>query len=241
MLNEELPSVGAMRETGLVAEYCTCGAKLPADALFCHRCGKPQRDLMPEEASVPVVEAAVEPVAPPPTVTPVPVVPPEIGFHNGLAVRSALLAAALSSLLISLPTPIFLTAPWMLVWLMFSGFLAVRFYLRRTGAPVTVRGGFRMGWITGVFCFLIAMVFFTITIISISSQEGLAAFYRKQFTGRVPAGVDMNQMLAMLESPTGLGTVLVFALVVLFLIYTLLPTVGGGLAARILEKKTSSR
>jgi membrane-anchored glycerophosphoryl diester phosphodiesterase (GDPDase) len=98
-----------------------------------------------------------------------------------------------------------------------------------------------MGWITGVFCFLIAMVFFTITIISISSQEGLAAFYRKQFTGRVPAGVDMNQMLAMLESPAGLGTVLVFALVVLFLIYTLLPTVGGGLAARILEKKTSSR
>jgi hypothetical protein len=241
MSNEELPNAGAMRETGLVAEYCTCGAKLPPDALFCHRCGKPQRELMAEEAPDPVVEAAVEPAAPAPAAAHVPAAPVEIGFHNGLAVRSALLAAALSSLLISLPTPLVLTAPWMLVWLMFSGFLAVRFYLRRTGVPVSVRGGFRMGWITGVFCFLIAMVFFTITIISISSQEGIAAFYRKQFTGRVPAGVDMNQMMAMLESPTGLSMVLIFALVVLFLIYTLLPTVGGGLAARMLEKKTSSR
>ncbi len=166
---------------------------------------------------------------------------PEIGFHNRPAVRSAFLAAALSSLLISLPTPIMLTAPWMLVWLMLAGFFAVRFYLRRTGMPVTVRGGFRMGWITGIFCFVIAMVFFTITIISISSGEGLAAFYRKQFAGRAPAGVDLNQMLAMLETPSGLAMILVFALLARFLMYPLLPTIGGGLAARMLEKKSSPR
>jgi membrane-anchored glycerophosphoryl diester phosphodiesterase (GDPDase) len=88
---------------------------------------------------------------------------------------------------------------------------------------------------------VIAMVFFTITIISISSQEGLAAFYRKQFANRAPAGVDLNQMLAVLESPGGMALILIFALLMLFLIYTLLPTVGGGLAARMFEKKNSSR
>jgi hypothetical protein len=245
MVNEQLPSVQGLRETGLVPEYCTCGAKLPPDALFCHKCGKPQREVVGEETpETPAPEALAEQaVAEPVAVAPdaAPAVPPEIGFHNRPAVRSSFLAAALSSLLISRPTPIVLTAPWMLVWLLFAGFLAVRFYGRRTGMPLTVRGGFRMGWITGIFCFVIAMVFFTITIISISSQEGLAAFYRKQFTGRVPAGVDMNQMLAMLESPAGLGVILIFALLMLFLIYTVLPTVGGGLAARMLARKSSTR
>jgi hypothetical protein len=241
MSNEELPSVRAMRDTGRVAEYCTCGAELPPDALFCHKCGKPQRELIVDETSASVAEVVAEPVAPASVEEAAPEAPAPIGVHNRPAVRSAFLAAALSSLLISLPTPIFLTAPWMFVWLMFAGFFAVRFYMRRTGTVLTVRDGFRMGWITGIFCFVIAMVFFTITIISISSGEGLAAFYRKQFTGRVPAGVDMNQMLAMLESPAGLGTILVFALLVLFLIYTLLPTVGGGLAARLLARKSPIR
>src|ERR1017187_9471093 len=27
-------------------EFCTCGAQLPPDSLFCHKCGKPQRDVM---------------------------------------------------------------------------------------------------------------------------------------------------------------------------------------------------
>jgi len=223
-----------LRQTERVGEYCTCGAKLPGDALFCHVCGKPQREIVAEE---PPAEEALQ--APPLPIPPQPV--PEIGFHNRPAVRSAFLAAALSSLLISLPTPIMLTAPWMLVWLMLAGFFAVRFYLRRTGMPVTVRGGFRMGWITGIFCFVIAMVFFTITIISISSGEGLAAFYRKQFAGRAPAGVDLNQMLAMLETPSGLAMILVFALLAQFLMYTLQPTIACALAARMLEKKSSPR
>jgi hypothetical protein len=238
MSNEQLPSVRAMRDTGFVAEYCTCGAELPPDALFCHKCGKPQRELIAEETSESAAEVVAEPVAPVSAVEAAPAAQAPIGFHNRPAVRSAFLAASLSLLLISLTTPIFMMAPWMLfVWLVFAGFFAVRFYGWRTGIPLTVRDGFRMGWITGIFCFVIAMVFFTITIISVSNGEGLAAFFRKQLPGRVPAGVDMNQMLTILESPIGLGMLLIFAL----LIYTLLPTVGGGLAARLLARKSPVR
>ena len=34
----------AMCQTEVVPEYCTCGAQLPPDARFCHKCGKPQYD-----------------------------------------------------------------------------------------------------------------------------------------------------------------------------------------------------
>ena len=46
-------------------DSCTCGAQLPPDALFCHKCGKPQRDLVtpddpPEPVSAPAPQEAVQ-------------------------------------------------------------------------------------------------------------------------------------------------------------------------------------
>ncbi len=38
-------------------DFCTCGAQLPLDALFCHKCGKPQRDVIEPE---PEIESALE-------------------------------------------------------------------------------------------------------------------------------------------------------------------------------------
>ena len=32
-----------------MADFCTCGAELPPDALFCHKCGKPQREIVEPE------------------------------------------------------------------------------------------------------------------------------------------------------------------------------------------------
>ena len=47
-------------------DFCTCGAELPPDARFCHRCGKPQREeVIPETAERRVeIAAAVAPVPP---------------------------------------------------------------------------------------------------------------------------------------------------------------------------------
>ena len=209
-------------------EFCTCGAQLPPDARFCHKCGKPQFDEPVEEAEAPAV------LTPPPA----PLTPPklEISFHNVAAVRVALLAAALASLLISIPMPVFLTAGWMLVWLLSAGFLSVYLYRRRTGQQLSVRGGARMGWITGVFCFAIATVFFTISVVIISGRGGLASFYREQFSARGAPEAGVEQFLEVLQSPTGLGVVLLLSLVFLFLLFTLLPTVGGALGAKVLEK-----
>src|SRR5258708_28410835 len=71
--------------SGSLPERCTCGAILPEDARFCHKCGKPQREepLIPQEAAEP---------QPPPPPPPLPTLePPRIGFHNAPAVRIALI------------------------------------------------------------------------------------------------------------------------------------------------------
>jgi len=74
-------------------EFCTCGAQLPPDALFCHKCGKPQRELVvpethiPEHAefALPLAPSAVNPEAAP------------MNFHNRVAVRIALLVAVIAT------------------------------------------------------------------------------------------------------------------------------------------------
>lgn len=205
-------------------DFCTCGAQLPVDARFCHKCGKPQFD-------EPVVEAEV---LPPPVSAPPP--PIEISFHNSAAVRAGFLAAILASLPIGLPMPVALGLPWLLLWLFVSGFVGVWLYSRRTGQFPSVSGGARMGWITGVFCFAIATVFFTINVIAIANRTGLAAFYREQFGNRAAGDANIERLLDLLQSPAGLGIMLLISIVILFFLFTAIPTVGGAIGAKMLEK-----
>lgn len=213
-------------------DFCTCGAQLPPDALFCHKCGKPQRELVAVEA--PTEPAALAAVAEAPPAAPA---IPEINFHNGVAVRVGFLAAGLASLLISLPMPVPLTAIWMFLWLFSAGFVSVFLYRRRTGAPVGLRGGARMGWITGVFCFVIATVFFTISVVSISRKGGLAEFYRQQLAVKGAPDENVRQFFQVLENPSGLATVLILSVFFLFILFTLLPTLGGMFGSKVLDKQ----
>jgi len=220
----------AVRDTETVPEFCTCGAQLPPDARFCHKCGKPQREeMVAEEVALPPAPVVPDPVKPP--------APGEINFRNSAAVRVAFLAAGIASLLISLPMPVYLTAVWMFAWLFSAGFVAVFLYRRRTGAAVGLRGGARMGWITGVFCFVIATVFFTISVISIASKGGLVEFYRQQLSVKGAPEESVRQFFAVLESPSGLATVMILSIFLLFILFTLLPTLGGMLGSKVLDKE----
>lgn len=217
-----------MRQTESVQEHCTCGAKLVPDARFCHKCGRPLFDWTPpEEPAEEIVPALAPPAAP----------APEINFHNRAAVRTGLLMAVVTSVLISLPMPMYVNLVWMLGWLTASGFLAVYFYQRRTGQQLSVRQGARMGWMAGLFCFAIATIFFTVTILAISSRGSLAEFYRDRLTAQgAPANLDVEQMLEMLERPAGLASLIFVSLLMMFLLLTLLPTLGGAMGAKVLER-----
>ncbi len=216
-----------MGETGFVAETCTCGAVLPPDARFCHKCGKPQRDepLMPEVALPP------EPQPLPPQ-APAQAPAPEIGFRNGLAVRVALLTGSLAFLASSLP----LHPAIRLLLLMGAGAFAVYLYRKRSGFPVEIRSGAKMGWITGLFCFVIFIGLFTVSFAALSfmaSDGGMMAYMRENLRNMGMSDDGIRQAMEVFESPVQVMGMLFW----LFLTSTFIPALGGALGARLLNRR----
>ena len=214
-----------MGETGFVAEFCTCGAELPPDARFCHKCGKPQRD-------EPLLAAMEVPPAPEPPPQPaVAMAPPEIGFRNGLAVRVALLSGSLAFLASSLP---FHPVVRLLV-LLGAGAFAVYLYRKRSGVPVEIRGGVKMGWITGLFCFVIFTVLFAASFAALSfvaSDGGMTAYMRDNLRNMGMSDENIRQAMEVFESPVQIVGMLFW----LFLTSTFLPALGGALGARLMNR-----
>jgi hypothetical protein len=206
-----------------VPEYCTCGATLPEDALFCHKCGKRQRGLdIPEP----------EQIAPPPPLPPPIPAPqfPAIGFHNGPAVRIALLmgvfSVVLALLLGNLRVPAW-SGPGMVV----AGFLAVLLYRRRTGQRLTILHGAHLGWISGLFGFAIITVILTVVVLALSDPTFVAAV-REQLKATPGQEAEVNQVLDMVRNPSGIF----FALLISFVMFTVLPAFGGALGAKFLDR-----
>jgi hypothetical protein len=214
-----------------VPDFCTCGAQLPPDARFCHKCGKPQT----ESAVLEDTTSESQPVLARAKAAP----KGEINFRNRTAVRIGLIAAVITFLLVNIPFPEYLRLIWALVLQISAGFLAVYLYRRKTGEELSARLGARMGWITGVFWFVIFTVFFTInTLAEVSGNGGFAGRLREQLrTQGMGSDAEIDRVIAMLESPAGVVVVLFFTLFVLFFYFTLLPTLGGAMGAKVLEKE----
>ena len=210
-------------------QFCTCGAELPPDARFCHKCGKPQREeVAPEPAAQPPVAQSA--AYPPPDAVPTAPARLELSFHNPVAVRVGLSMACGATLLSSLPV-----IGWFsIIWWVAAGFGAVYLYRRRTGEPLTVRKGLRMGWITGVFTFAIMTVIFTLG--AAAQRGGLAAIFQQQLQNLPTGYPNVEEMRQILQTPAGLATVTVFGLAASFAITTSLCTAGGALGAKIVGR-----
>ena len=201
-------------------DFCTCGAQLPPDALFCHKCGKPQREI-----------AAVEPEPQPvPTYLPLPDFhppePPPVSFRNPVALRIGLLLAVGATVLTSfLP---------FLNWLA-AGFFAVVFYRRKTGSLLNVGAGMRMGWITGLLAFVLAAITSLAIQLPAAFSGQLASTYEQQmksFPFQDPATV--QQLVHFMQTGPGIAVMLGATLVSLFIFITFLSMAGGALGAKLI-------
>jgi hypothetical protein len=195
-------------------EFCSCGAQLPPDALFCHKCGKPQREILAPEVET---LARVDVLPPPPLAQPAAAA---LSFRNIPAVRIALMVAATATILgFFLP---------FLNWLA-AGFFAVYFYRRRTGLLLNVSAGVRMGWITGVLAFVLSAISFTIQVVP--NLSNLIQERLKNLPGQDPALV--QQMARFFQSGPGMATAVMFSLAAMFILITMLSMAGGALAAKL--------
>lgn len=160
--------------------------------------------------------------------------PTDISFHNRLAVRMGFIAAAVAVLVCMLPIP--LVALRLPIAFIAAGFLAVYLYSRRTGQVLSLRSGARMGWITGIFCFILVSVIFTIAMVAITSQGGLEKQLEAQLSPNDPRWEMVRQAL---NNPAMIVAVMVLYLMLFFVILTALPILGGALGAKLLEKEGS--
>jgi hypothetical protein len=205
--------------TGSVPDRCTCGATLPDDARFCHKCGKPQYDY-------PATEPEPEPEAPPPLpVAAGRVEEAEVGFRNKAAVRISLFTTLGACVLIAFPMPPVVELLWIAFVFFSAGFVSAFVYSRRTRRAITPRSGLRLGWMTGLFSFTIVAA---LTIASLLNLSEL----REQMSR------DPNYRAAapLLSDPGFMVAALVLGLLLLFILFTLLSVAGGALCAKFLEK-----
>jgi hypothetical protein len=194
-------------------EYCTCGAQLPPEALFCHKCGKPQRDIVEPEIVAPV-QAPVQP----PLTSQIEVRP--LTFNNPIAIRTALLAAFTATVLFFLPY---------LNWIA-AGFFAVALYRRRTGHLLNMESGVRMGWITGLLTFLMAAIILSTGLVLMRLSGGVAAIQAELKNSMIdPRVIDM------LKQFQNRGFI-AYLLVHEFVFMTLLSMAGGALGSKMLRR-----
>lgn len=188
-------------------EFCTCGAQLASDSLFCHKCGKPQRDIVePEPQAPPPIVMALPPLlATPPAPLPT--------FRNPVALRIALLIAVFATFLSFLPY---------LNWLA-AGYFAAFFYRRRTGSRLNLVAGVRMGWITGVLMFAIMAALFTAFVVLFSGNAVFQAQIKSMADPRV------QEMFKMIQNRADVALLLMQ----LFVFVTCLSMAGGALGAKM--------
>jgi len=206
-----------------VPEYCTCGAQLPEDARFCHKCGKPQR----EEPVLVEEQPEVQPIlAPLPTVPPSPVEAPPISFRNATAVRVAVLAGVPVFLLSAVAGPLMLAVP------VAGGFFAVYLYRRRTGQRVSVLAGARLGWIAGIIVFAILTMLLTMLVLMLSQPDLVQSMRDQMAKMSSISPEEVTKRIDLLRTPSSLALVLLDA----FLTYTLLTALGGAVGAKFLDR-----
>jgi len=202
-----------------VPDVCTCGAQLPPDARFCHKCGKPQRDepLLAEEPPLVVLP----PPPPQPSVEPAP-----ISFRNAAAVRVALVTGIPVFLLSVIAGPLALAVP------VAGGFFAVYLYRRRTGQTMTVLAGARLGWISGIIVFAILTVLLTVMVLMLSQPDFLQSMRDQMTKMSSVSQEELTKRIDLLRTPSGMAT----ALLETFLSYTLLTALGGAVGAKFLNR-----
>jgi len=219
-------------------EYCTCGTKLVEDARFCHRCGRPTRELI---ASEEVEELARN--GPPP-------IPQAAAAVTG---RQPVLHAALAQLPVSFSNPVALRVAFlmslalipvelvpgldalMFVWWTAAGWCAVLLYRRLTGTALSVGGGAKLGSIAGVLTFVGLAISVAIKLL----VDGQAFF--DQVQTQLEQAVKTNpDALKMVHEPIFMFMSLLFALGALAAVVVGLCAAGGALGARFTARKANS-
>jgi hypothetical protein len=182
-----------------------------------------------EPEAAPLENIRAELAKAPPAVAPV-------GFGNPQAVRIGLVVALLSFVALVLSGNVMVPAvsgvgfALPIFWLAGAGFLSVYLYHRRTGQSLTLGGGAHMGWMTGLFSFVIVLVLLTTIVVAVSDPT-MASKLLADMKAR-GADVSAEAMFEAFRNPSSIVEIVLLS----FVLFTLFPTLGGALGAKFLGR-----
>ncbi|HYO81424.1 MAG TPA: hypothetical protein VES20_08495 [Bryobacteraceae bacterium] len=160
--------------------------------------------------------------------------PPPVSLRNPLAVRMAFTAGGITALLLMIRVPAIVQYLWIAIMLFAGGFAAVWLYQRRSGAVLSTRAGAALGWMTGLFCFLVLLVVFTLDMVRLAATGSLSDSFRQilEQHGSPERTAELRELLAL---PGGVGFLIFGTLVLLFIMLTVVPAAGGAVGSRVLD------
>ena len=121
-----------------------------------------------------------------------------------------------------------------IVWWMSAGFFSVYLYRRRTGQLLTVSGGIRLGWVTGILTAAILTVLITGTLVLLAlSGGGLASVYQEQLRNMHWSDASIQQAVNAFSNPAMLAISILSFLLLVFAFVTFFCTAGGALGAKL--------
>lgn len=140
-----------------------------------------------------------------------------------LVAAGTLIALVASGLLLPPLFPLVLCA---------AGFVAARLYSSRSSQPLTTAAGARLGWMTGLWLFVIVALLCAMAALSVSSPEGWEQ--AKSLWAQLPQA---SRLLTLTQHEFFVQ--LLMALPFFFFLLTLLPGLGGMLGAKLSRKQHS--
>jgi hypothetical protein len=158
-----------------------------------------------------------------------PAEPPPIGLRNGLAIRIALSSCALSSLLAIVSGQLGMPPMLSMLWFVGAGFFAVFLYRMRTGRNMSALNGAALGWISGLFLFVLVLAIFAAQMSGPTGWNEL----RESLKAQQRSDAEINQMMEVLRSPAGITA----GIVAVFLLVTSLPAFGGAICAKLFPRR----
>ena len=230
---------------------CNCGATLPEDARFCHKCGKPQyesdiarlQEHTREENSggAATSESALAGMQQPAPFGGARTAPPpldhkKIDFSNRRALMISVVVACLTLFCFTACSVLvpFAASLLILPLFCFSGFVAARLYIRQTGEVISTQSGARLGFMTALWAFLVVVILCVLLAIFISNPELRGEIVDKLTSQGNPA---TQQIVKMLNDPRRFILLMMGELLVNFCLFTFPSMLGGMLGVRFGAKR----
>ena len=202
---------------------------------FCPECNAPQIRVGTQVATPPLPPGTPDEIQPPAEPVPMAKARPRQPVNWSKAVPAAGSAGILLAVALLVPLAVFL------FWMLMAGVLAVAFYRRGNPDPISPGDGARIGAISGLLGYILFAIASSLRLLLGGGGGQLRDQFVRQVQEMAASSTDpqVQQAAKALMTPEALAFVIVVALVVIFVLFVVLCSIGGAAGASLFRDRES--